>query len=87
MRLRPNEEAALAEAVPVWREIFREYGKKYQMTAKRIRRPGGKQRFQGETPDQILARHGIVHRRSFTGDYHRYGIVETELRRRATEEA
>ena len=83
MKLRPNEEAALREAVPVWAEIFREFGKKYQMTAKRIRRPGGKQRYTGETPDRILEKHGIVHGKSFTGDYHRYGIVETELRRRA----
>lgn len=78
MKLRPNEERALEEAVPAWRAVNAEVNK--HAPGKKVRH---RRKFDGETPDEILARYGITLERCFTGEYHRYGIVETEMRRRA----
>ena len=77
-RLLPHEERAVREAIPAWLAANAS-----------ILNPSGTHRnsrvakFRGETAEAVLERHGIRHGKSFTGDYERYGVVESELRRRA----
>ena len=76
MKLTDREERAILEAIPVWRST-QEFISKAKAS--------GKAKFRGETPDAVLAKHGIILGKCFSGD-HRYGDLETELRRRATGE-
>lgn len=80
MKLRPNEEVAIREALPVWKKT-----RGAILTPIKGKTSSPRSTWKCETADQILTRHGCGFTKSFTGDYHRYGIVETELRRRARE--
>jgi len=78
MKLYPHEEAAIREAVPVWIATNGAI-----LTPVKGKTASPRSTWKGETVDQILTRHGCGYTTAFTGDYHRYGIVETEIRRRA----
>lgn len=80
MTFTDEEEAAIQAALPAYVEARSLIQARRSIRSKR---GGGPGTFRGKTADEILADHGIVHGKSFTGDYERYGRVEAELRRRA----
>ena len=78
MKLTPNEERAIREAIPVWLSVRQSI-----LSPVRGGTASPHTKFRGDTPDLIFAKHGIYFGKCFSGN-HRYGQLEAELRHRAT---